>query len=70
MSNPYAPKKRPVNKPTPAKSEEPKELVVPEGSIADILKWVGEDEERAVLALEAEEAGKKRPSLMKTLKGI
>jgi hypothetical protein len=29
-------------------------LEVPDGSISEILDWVGDDEERAALALEAE----------------
>ena len=41
--------------------------VVPDGSIGDILAWVGDDPARAELALEAELAGKRRKTLMDTL---
>lgn len=70
MSNPYAPKKKVVAKAVEKPADDEKSLEVPEGSISDIVDWVGDDKERAKLALEAEKAGKKRQSLMKTLKGI
>lgn len=70
MSNPYAPKKKVVAKVAEKPAEENENLEVPEGSISDIVDWVGDNKERAKLALEAEKAGKKRQSLMKTLKGI
>lgn len=44
--------------------------VVPVGTIADIIKWVGEDSGRAALALVAEEAGQGRKSLVKLLKTL
>lgn len=40
---------------------------VPDGTIGDILAWVGEDPYRAELALEAEKAGKRRKTLMDAL---
>ena len=75
--NPYAPH-RPVAavKPQPeSKPEEPIETVVdpeavPEGPAAEVLKWVGEDSERAQKALDAEEAGQQRVGLTKKLKEL
>jgi hypothetical protein len=46
------------------------EEAVPEGTISEIVEWVGTDAERAARALAAEEAGLKRKSLIKTLKTI
>ena len=43
---------------------------VREGSIADVLDWVGEDKDRAARALEAEEAGEKRKTLIGKLKHV
>lgn len=46
------------------------EGTVPEGTIAEITEWVGEDTARAARALEAEETGQQRKSLIKTLKSL
>ena len=46
------------------------ELEVPTGSVSAILKWVGDDEERAAAALKAEEAGQDRSSLVTKLKAV
>lgn len=43
---------------------------VPVGSVAEVLEWVGEDEERAQRALKTEEAGHKRKTLLKQLKDL
>ena len=43
---------------------------VPTGSIAELLEWVGEDEERAAAALEAELAGHGRKTLVSKLENI
>lgn len=43
---------------------------VPEGTIADVLGWVDKHPEKARVALEKEEAGEKRSSLIKTLKSF
>lgn len=43
---------------------------VPEGKVSEILEWVGEDVERAVEALTAEEAGARRSTLIKALEEI
>lgn len=43
---------------------------VPVGSIKEVLAWVGEDAERAQKALEAEEAGSERKTLVGSLKEI
>ena len=74
--NPYAPKSQTtdgaVKPPTTPKPQEPEKVVVdpeavPDGSAADILRWVGKDSERAQKALDAEEAGQQRVGLSKKL---
>lgn len=45
-------------------------LEVPVGSVAEVLEWVGEDKERAQLALETEKAGHERKTLLKQLKDL
>lgn len=73
VGNPYAAKT-----PKPAKEasgevvapEEPKTPEVPAGSISEVLAWVGDDLDRAKLALDAEKAGHARKSLVKKLTGI
>lgn len=40
---------------------------VPTGTVAEVLKWVDGDPERAARALAAEEAGQNRKSLIKSL---
>lgn len=49
----------------PAEAEE-----VPEGTIDEVLDWVGDDEAKAKIALDAETAGKNRTSLVNKLKAI
>jgi hypothetical protein len=46
------------------------EEAVPEGTIAEVMAWVGEDHDRAVRALAAEEAGHNRKSLVKSLSAL
>lgn len=43
---------------------------VPEGTIDEVLEWVGDDSEKAKLALDAEVAGQNRKSLVSKLKAI
>lgn len=43
---------------------------VPDGSVAEVIAWVGEDKERAVRALAAEAAGKDRASLTAPLQKL
>lgn len=43
---------------------------VPVGSVAEVLEWVGDDQERAKRALEVEKAGHKRKTLLKQLKDM
>ena len=45
----------------------PEPLTVPDGSVAEVLAWVGDDIDRANAALEAEEAGKRRKGILKAL---
>ena len=49
---------------------EPQAPVVPAGNVSEVLDWVGEDQERAKLALEAEKAGHNRKTLVKQLKEL
>lgn len=41
---------------------------VPRGSIREVLKWVGGDKQRAKLAIQAEESGSKRKTLLSELR--
>lgn len=43
---------------------------VPEGSIKEVLAWVGDDAEKAQKALEAENNGDKRSSLISKLEAL
>ena len=52
------------------KPSEPEEPAVPNGSSTEILDWVGEDKERAKLALDKENADKQRSTLVKALEKI
>lgn len=79
MPNPYAPRgtRSPSIKDISPKVPEVEEfivpewtVVVPEGSVKEILNWVDEDKERAQLALDAEETGKARKSLIDAMKEI
>jgi hypothetical protein len=56
-----------VTKSEPVQEEK---LEAPEGTVAEILDWVGEDVEKAKVALEAEKAGKKRKSLIEELEAL
>jgi hypothetical protein len=40
---------------------------VPDGTVADVLEWVGDDPDRANAALEAEESGKRRKGVLDAL---
>lgn len=51
-------------------AEEPQAPVVPAGNVSEVLEWVGEDKERAQLALDAEKAGHNRKTLVKQLKEL
>lgn len=53
-------------------TEAPKDSTgdVPEGSIKDVLKWVGDDVDRAKKALAAEKKGDKRSTLITKLEGV
>jgi len=54
----------------PPKEEPPAELDI-DGTAADVLAWVGEDPERAAVALEAEQAKEKpRSTLVKQLEKL
>lgn len=53
-----------------AVQEEEVESNVPVGSIKEVLAWVGDDQERALEALEAEEAGSQRKTLVGALEEI
>jgi hypothetical protein len=53
-----------------AEATEVSEDSVPEGPAVEVLAWVGEDKDRAKLALEAEEEGQQRVGLTKKLKEL
>lgn len=56
---------------TPAPVAEPvTEEAVPEGSVKDVLAWVGEDSAKAQRALDAENAGEGRKTLVSKLNEI
>lgn len=58
---------QPTTEETPAANDK---IDVPEGSIKEVLAWVGEDMDKAKAALEAEEAGENRKTLVTKLKEI
>jgi hypothetical protein len=59
----------PVNEPQPvAPSVDPGK--VPEGTIDEVLTWVGNDADRALDALAVEDDGKQRTTLMEALEAI
>lgn len=67
-SNPYAAPARGHQKPVEAPEVETvDETQVPDGTIAEVLEWVGEDQERANVALEHEVANHKRKTLIEAL---
>lgn len=53
-------------------TEAPKDSTgdVPEGSIKDVIKWVGDDVDRAKKALAVEKKGDKRSTLIAKLEGV
>ena len=67
-SNPYAPKNHTTHDSLVATVVEENPVV--SGTVKEVLEWVGEDEERAQRALEAEEAGAKRKTLLDALGDI
>ena len=76
-TNPYAAKtdEETVIAPSPIEIlvdgiDEPEDLTVPEGTIAEVLAWVGESVARAELALKAEEAGQNRKMLVRQLRSM
>lgn len=42
-------------------------LEVPDGTVADVLEWAGDDPDRRNAALEAEEVGKRRKGILDAL---
>lgn len=82
--NPYAPHTQYARVPNYVAVEEPVveapaeepvteqayESEVPTGSVSAVLKWVGDDVERAEAALKAEEEGQERSSLITKLKAV
>jgi hypothetical protein len=60
------PEPEPAPEPAPEPEPEPESAaeVVPEGTIAEVKAWVGDNEDRALEALEAEEAGQNRSTLI------
>ena len=50
---------------SPARFQE--QGAVPDGTIAEVLEWVGDDDGRRQAALDAEKAGKQRATLIEKL---
>ncbi len=68
-SNPYAPKTLQAKNVGKVKKKEADPVV--DGTIKEVMAWVGEDSTRAERALEAEEAKKSpRATLIKNLKAL
>lgn len=53
-----------------AGADHPPSLGVPEGTVDEIMEWVGDDPAKALRALEAETAGKARKSLIGKLEKL
>lgn len=69
MGNPYKAKSRKKTAPAPEPVEQ--KLVAPVGTIGAVLAWVGEDKERAEVALEQEKGeDKPRKSLIAQLEEV
>jgi hypothetical protein len=68
-SNPYAAPRRERKTVVleARKSSTPTDTGVPTGTISEVMEWVGDDTERARVALEAETAGLNRKSLVNKL---
>lgn len=63
-SEEQAPAEKPVDAP------QTEEIAIPEGSIKEVLRWVGEDSTKAQAALDAENKGEKRSTLVTKLEAI
>lgn len=64
QATPETPAEQPVEAPVV------EEATVPEGSIKEVLGWVGEDATKAQQALNAEESGEGRKTLISQLKNL
>lgn len=73
-TDPYAAKTvEPVVVPAPVeevKSEPETNFEVPEGSVSVVMKWVGDDVEKAKAALAVETTGKSRTTLIEKLEEL
>lgn len=54
----------------PVEAPQTEVATVPEGSIKEVLAWVGEDATKAQAALDAEKSGDKRTTLISKLEAI
>lgn len=54
----------------PVEAPVTEEQAVPEGSIKEVLAWVGDDATKAETALSAEQVGEKRTTLISKLSAI
>lgn len=54
----------------PVDAPQTEEATVPEGSIKEVLGWVGDDATKAQQALKAEKAGEKRTTLVSKLEAL
>lgn len=65
--NPYAAKSKSDAKPVEVVEET---VEVPTGTVKEVLEWVGDDKERAQLALDAETESTARKSLIQALEEV
>lgn len=54
----------------PVEAPVTEEATVPEGSIKEVLAWVGDDATKAQAALDAEKTGEKRTTLISKLESV
>lgn len=54
----------------PVEAPVAEKLTAPEGSIKEVLAWVGDDAAKATTALKAEKSGEKRSTLISKLEAV
>lgn len=67
---PTVPEPEPVSLPAPQEGFTLSASLIGDMTVAEVLEWVGDDEDRRVAALAAEESGRARKSLLKSLGGL
>lgn len=69
-SNPYAPAAKSDEPTTSVEETNNESLEVPKGTVHEVLHWVGDDKEKAQIALDAEKDGAERVTLIHALEEI